>query len=181
MLRALVAHRADQSGMAFPFQRENRQEVGLVEIDMQLAVKSRSRAVHIGDIKHLLIGPARKAGADALSDERTGSVTPGEITDFEGFFRSARASDRGGDMVAVIAEPKKFGLPFDDDAQRFEPLDEQLFVLILRVSEGAIRREIGGKIFERDTRLLSALNPKVDGRNFMALRENLVGKVQLTV
>src|SRR3977135_932951 len=43
VLCALVAHRADRPSMAFTLQREDREEVGFVQIDMQLAIEGRPR------------------------------------------------------------------------------------------------------------------------------------------
>jgi hypothetical protein len=36
---ALIAHGSDQAGFTFPGQRENAQEIGLVEIDVQFAIE----------------------------------------------------------------------------------------------------------------------------------------------
>jgi hypothetical protein len=75
MLRPLVAHRADQPRMACAVQRENRQEVGFIEIDVQLAIEGGPRSIYVGDIKHLLIGAAGEAGARAMSRIRRMSST----------------------------------------------------------------------------------------------------------
>ena len=37
-----------------------------------------------------------------------------------------------GDTVVVLGEVQELGLPLDVDAQRFEPFDQELLVLVLR-------------------------------------------------
>ena len=64
MVGALVAHGADQARAALAGQRKDRQEIRLVEVDVQLPVDRRSGRLDIGDVKHLAVGAAWKAAAD---------------------------------------------------------------------------------------------------------------------
>src|SRR5215210_9185799 len=98
---------------------------------MQLAIKGGARCGHIGDVKHLLVGAAGKAGADYLPDEGTGSVASGEIAGITCFFLPVWAPKCGGHVIAGITEAKKLGFSFDGNIKRLEPLDKQSLVLIL--------------------------------------------------
>ncbi len=76
---ALVAHRADQPRPALAGQREDAEEIGLVEIDMQFAIDGGPGRLDVGDVEDLPIGAARKAGADGLAHDRAGAVAAGDV------------------------------------------------------------------------------------------------------
>ena len=56
----LLPHRADQSGATGRLEREHGEEIGSVERHMQLAIHDRAACLHIGDVEHMGIGPARE-------------------------------------------------------------------------------------------------------------------------
>jgi len=60
---ALVAHRADQARAPLALEREDREKVGFVEIDVQLAVDRRPGRLDVGDIEDPGVVAAGKAGA----------------------------------------------------------------------------------------------------------------------
>ncbi len=88
---AFVAHRPDQPRAAFSGQREDRNEIGLVEIDVQLAVERGSFGVDVGDVEELPVGAAGKAGADGLPHLRACAVAAGEIARLDDRVRRRRA------------------------------------------------------------------------------------------
>jgi hypothetical protein len=53
--RPLAPHRADETGPTFVLERKYRQEVGLIQIDMDFSVDRRSRGLDVRDIKDMLI------------------------------------------------------------------------------------------------------------------------------
>jgi hypothetical protein len=64
---ALIAHGSDQAGFAFPGQRENAQEIGLVEIDVQFAIERGASRFDIGDVEDLPVSASRKGCADRVA------------------------------------------------------------------------------------------------------------------
>ena len=131
MVGALAAHRADQPGAALAGQREDGQEVGLVEIDVQLAVQRRAGRVDVGDVEHLPVGAARKAGADPLAHRRARAVAAGEIGGLAGAL-AVRPAQPGDDPIALVAEAGELGPALDLHAGFGEALDQQPLVLVLR-------------------------------------------------
>src|SRR5207247_566542 len=103
----------------------------------------------IGDIEYLPIGAARKAGAHCLAHDRSGAVAAGNVGGLAAFFTAARSAQPGYDPVAVIPKAEEFGSPFDGNAHRFEPGDQQFLVLVLRKDvQERVRGDTGADILE---------------------------------
>jgi hypothetical protein len=86
-VRALVAHGTDQAGSPLPGQGEDRQDIGLVEIGVQLAIDRRAGRFDIGDIEELAIGASGKVRADRLARGRADAVTAGNVARLAAFLR----------------------------------------------------------------------------------------------
>src|SRR5207302_474242 len=76
---ALVAHCPYQPHPALAGERENREEVSLLEVGVELAVDCETGSLHVGDIEEMAIGTARKAGAHRLADARMHAVAAGDV------------------------------------------------------------------------------------------------------
>lgn len=61
MIGAFVAYGSNVTSPAFAGQREAGEEVGFIEVDVQLAVDRGSGRLDVGDVEDLAIGPAAKA------------------------------------------------------------------------------------------------------------------------
>ena len=59
VLRRIVAHRTDQPRSAGVLQREHREEVGVIEVDVQFAVHRGSGGLDIRNIEQMVVGSAR--------------------------------------------------------------------------------------------------------------------------
>ena len=93
---ALVAHRADQPGAALAGQREHGQEVGLVEVDVQLAVDRRARRLDVGDIEDLPVGRRRESRRRSpVAHDRAGAVAAGEVGGLAGLLGPAGLAQHG--------------------------------------------------------------------------------------
>ena len=182
MLGALVAHRADQPRTSLAGQREHREEVGLVEIDMQLAIDRRAFRLDVGDVEHLPIGPARKRRADRRTHHRAGAVAAGDVVSLAVFLLPVCIAQLGGDAAQSVAEADQLDLPLDRDPEGLQPLDQQLLMLVLREY---LQERIGRHAFadglERDPCLFLAPDPEVNRRRLVAACDNLVREVELTV
>ena len=78
-LGAFAAHRPDQARPALAREREDRQKIGLVEVDVQFAVDRRAGRHDIGDIEKLIVRPAWKPGAHRFANLRARSVAAGDV------------------------------------------------------------------------------------------------------
>ncbi|MNN24149.1 hypothetical protein D3C81_1375690 [compost metagenome] len=66
-IRALITHRADQTGTAFAGQGKHGEEVRFIQIQVQLAVHRRAAGLDVGDVENLLIGAAGKTGVEGFA------------------------------------------------------------------------------------------------------------------
>ena len=131
MFCALIAHSTDQAHPLLWSEGENREKVGLVEIDVQLAVDRRARRLNVGDIEHLLIGSARKSRSYRLANKGTRAIASGDIARSASFFVAVRATQTRNNVVAIFAEANQFGLPIDYHADTIESFNEKPFMLVL--------------------------------------------------
>ncbi len=73
---------------------------------------------------------------------------------------------------ALLGEAQQLGLPLDMDAERFEPLDQELLVLVLRKDlHERVGRQPLADVFERDAGLSLALDPEISGGHAMTLAQ----------
>ncbi len=77
MRGALVANGADQSRAPGALQRKHRQKVRLIKVDLQFTVNGGTFGIHVRNVEHLLVGAARKLGADALAHAGARAITAG--------------------------------------------------------------------------------------------------------
>ncbi len=92
MIGPLVPDGSDQARPALPGQGKDGQKIGLVEVDVQLAVERRAGGLDIGDVEDLSIGAAGKACPDRLAHERARAVAAGDVARLADFLlvRQAR-------------------------------------------------------------------------------------------
>src|SRR5262249_18554963 len=134
----------DQAGSSLPSQRKHRQEIGLVEIDVELTVDRRASRLDIGDIEDLPIRTSREACADRVAHNRVGPITAGDVARLAGFLPAIWAAQAGNDPLALLREAGQFGLALDRNPERLQPLDQQPLMLVLREDmQERIRRQVG--------------------------------------
>src|SRR5262249_59902867 len=85
------ADRTDQAQAARALEGEDRQEVRLLEIDMDLAVGGRPSRVHVGDVEHAGIAPTGETRREHVPDGRTRAVAAGEGGRLTEFLRAVRS------------------------------------------------------------------------------------------
>src|SRR5438105_4302038 len=122
--RSVVAHRSDQARFSFSGQREDAQEIDLVEIDVQFAICRGAGGFDIGDIENLPIGAAGKAGADRLAHRRACSVATRNVLRLAVNLLTAGPVQASRDAVFPIGEVDQFGSPLDFDAERSQSFDQ---------------------------------------------------------
>jgi hypothetical protein len=182
LIGAFVPHGSDQTSPAFAGQGEDSEEVGFVEVDMQFAVDRGTGRLDVGDVEDLAIGPAAKAGAESLADQRARAVAAGDVGCLAILFMPIGSAEAGGDAIALVGEADQIRPSLDRDAELLQPLDQQPLVVILRedLQEG-IGRQILADGREGEPRLRFALHPQIDRRNLVAMLHHEVGEVELSV
>ena len=75
LFRLFVANRADEADAATVVEREDGEEVGVVERDVELAVGDRARGLDVGDVEEVRVFAA---GKPMLSDCRTMERAPSQ-------------------------------------------------------------------------------------------------------
>jgi hypothetical protein len=175
-------HHADQPHTFLQRERKDRQKIGFIEIDMEFAIDRRPGTIDIGDIESLLVSASRKSRFHGLAHGGMGAVAPGDVERLALLLRTIGALQLGGDMTAGFAEAGQFGLPLDRNAQFAEPLDQQLFMLVLRKDhQERVRRQIAADVGEVEMGLRLAPGPKVDGRHLVAALDHAPVDVKLTI
>ena len=129
------SHIADQAHVAITLHGKNKQNVGLVKIDVQFKVDRRAACLDIGDVEQPRIGSAGKADAERLAYGRARTVAASKIGRFAGFFCSVRPPEHRLDTVGVLIETDQLRLALHFDAQGVEPFDQQSLVGVLRENQ----------------------------------------------
>ena len=122
---------AVQARTALSCQRKHGQEIGLVEIDMQLAIHRCACGLDVGDVKEVTVGAARKAGADCLPHGRTRAVAADDISRLAVVLLAVRPTQPRQHAALAIGEADQFGPPFDCDAERVQTRNQQPLMLVL--------------------------------------------------
>ena len=159
-VRALVAHGSDKARSPRPGERKNRQEIGLVKVDMEFAVERAAGGFNIGDIEKLTVTASRKACADRLAHSRAGAVTASDVARLAGFLPALRPLKAGNHPLAFVSEADQFGAALDRDADCFQSIDQQPLMLVLWEDvQKRIRREVRADALEGQARRRFALDP----------------------
>ncbi len=87
-------HEAHQTQVARTLQREDEEEVGVLDVDVQLVVDERAACVNVGDVEVPLIRAAREFDAELVSDGRRRAVAAGDVRRLEQFLAGFRAERR---------------------------------------------------------------------------------------
>src|SRR5262249_7528237 len=179
---ALIAHSPNQTYLALAGEREDREEVGLLDVGVELAIDCETGSLHVGNIEEMAIGAARKGGAHRLADDGPHAVAAGDVGGLAALLPAVRTAKTCGHSVALITVSKELRPSLDDRAQLLEPRDQQPLMLVLRkdVQEG-IGRESRADLLKRDARSRLALDPQPDGRDLVAARDHVTGEIELAI
>src|SRR5215469_2861896 len=117
---AFAPYRADQPRTSFSGQRKHREEVGLLEIDMEFAIERRAAGLDIRHVEQVLVGAARISRAHRLAHNRVRAVASSDVGCLACFFLAVGSAQTRDDAAAFITVAQEFGAPLDRDAQLFE-------------------------------------------------------------
>ena len=157
---ALVAYRPDQACFSFSGQREDAEEIGLVEIDVQFAIQRRAGGFDVGDVEDLPIGAAGKPGADRPAHDRARAVTTGDVGRRTVMLLTVGSAQASHDTIFLIRETDQLGSPLDHDIKRFQPLDQEPLMLVLgKYLQERVGRQAGADVSKRKTRRCFAFRP----------------------
>src|SRR5436853_3598439 len=113
MLGALVAHRADQPRAAGAGQWKYRQEISLLEVNVELAIDRGAARLDIRDVEQLTVGAARISGPHCLTHNRVDSIAPCDIICLAHFLAAVRSPQPRGNTIALFPVADQLGLALD--------------------------------------------------------------------
>src|SRR6516165_8887955 len=123
---------ADKPGAALIFKRKDRQEIGRIQGDVQLAVHCCSVRFYVGNIEEVRIYPARKANPKRFAHRRSRAVTPGKVACPAGQRASIWSPKVREYVILTRLKVHEFGTALDLDAGLCQAIDQQALVLVLR-------------------------------------------------
>jgi hypothetical protein len=172
---------ADQAGGVLPLHREHRQQIGLVEGDMELVVGDRPVNLGVGDVVDPFVGVAREPDLQRLADLRMTTVAARQI-DGPAVGRRPVAFDLRDHVIAALLEAGEARAALHLHPLAPKVLDEQPFVLILRKDQHEGKRaQPPAQVGKDDPRRMLAARPQVDRREFQAQPDDLVGEPELAI
>src|SRR5579863_6362007 len=118
----LIAHGANQACAALASQRKEPEEIGLIEVDVQLTVERRTCSFDIGDIKHLSVGATDEPRADDLAHARTRAVAPGHKGRLAPLLLAGCAAQPRNDAASSLRVAEQLGASLYDDTHRTQSL-----------------------------------------------------------
>jgi hypothetical protein len=150
MVGPLVPNGSDQSGSSLSSQREQGQEIRLVQISMQFSVEWRAFPLDVCNIEEMSISATWEARANGLANKRAGAVAARDVSRLADLLTPIRTPEAGCDETTPIFEPDQLGAAFNGDAKRPQPLDEETLVFVLRKDEQeGIRSQVRPYFLER--------------------------------
>ena len=88
--------------MAGVVQREDGEEVGFVEGDVEFAVDHRTGGSDVGDVEETGVGAAGEVGVHYLADGGVGTVAAGNVVCRAGLLSAVGEAELCRDVVAVV-------------------------------------------------------------------------------
>src|SRR6185437_1013231 len=181
-----VANGADKTDAAVVVQREDGEEVGVVESDVEFAIGDAAGRSDVCDVEEVAVLAAGEADVEPLPHDGAGAVAAGEEAAAANLPGAVGQAQAGGDgfvgCVGGLGEGEKFGRAFDRNSKLGEVADEQRLVLVLRVDEGEGKgAEAAAEAAEGGARDLAAGDPEVDGSDAVAVFDELVREAELRI
>ncbi|GAB3784108.1 hypothetical protein GCM10028797_12620 [Dyella agri] len=176
------AHGADQAYAALFLEREDREKVGVVEIDMQLMVGGRALGLYVSDVKPLCVSSPGKGEPQPVPDRRARAVATGKIGRMAGCLRAIGQPERGAHAVMRLVKCEQLGLTLHRHSQCLQPFDQQSLVGVLRKDQPERKRAKAlADLPERHPCGLAASDPQIDAGNLDATADNRIGQADLPV
>ena len=139
----------DQPRATFTGERKDGQEVGFVQVNVQLAINWRTGSLYIGDIEDLTVSAAWKSCAHCLTHHRASAVTASYIVRLASFLFARWSPEPGDNAVALVAVACKFRPTLNRDAHRLQASDQQPLMLVLgKDMEKRIRRDVSTDVLK---------------------------------
>src|SRR5579871_1637095 len=86
------------------------------------------------------------------------------------------------DAPVALGEAEKFSTPFDSNAERVQPVDQQPLVLVLRKDmQERVGCQARADIFEFEMRHRLAFDPEIDRRHLVSTRDHGLGEIELLI
>ena len=147
------AHRANETRAPVVLQRKDDEKIGRVQGAVQFAVHHRAARVDVGDIKEMVVGAAWKTDLQGLAHGGVRAVAAGEIGGLARVGAAIGAFEAGAHTGRRFLERHELRLALDLDAGLSEAIDQQAFVLVLRIDQRIGKRtEIRAHFSENDVR-----------------------------
>jgi hypothetical protein len=130
----------------------------------------------------VIVGAARKTNRQALADGRVRAVTAGDVGSLTDIHGAIAVPDARAHTVGHLFERYEFRLTLDIHAGFGETIDQQAFMLVLRVDQRIGKRaQILAHLPEDHMRSLVAQLPQIDGGHLPATAHDRVGQSDLAI
>jgi hypothetical protein len=156
LVLGIALYRAQQPSTVAPLHREDSQQVGLVERDVELVIGDGPLQLDVGNVEHPLVRAARKPDGEDFANPGMSAITPSDVGGLAVFGATVIVLQPCDDAVASILEAKKLRAALDLDTGATQMFDEQLLVLVLRNNKG--KREGAQALADVETR--AACSPR---------------------
>ena len=160
----VVAYEADEARVSLALQREQQDELRLVQRSVQLPVHLRATRLDVRDVEEMLVRAAGESDAERLARGRVRAVAARKVRGLESLLGSVGVTKTRHDTGAGVFESQELDGALDFHALAFKPLDQDALVLVLRenqrIREGAQAGAHGAEHGARDT---AAGDPQIHG------------------
>ncbi len=149
---------------------------------MQLAVHHGAARLDIGDVEEMVVRAARETDAQPLAHGGMRAVAAGDIKSLARVGAAIGAFEPGAHACRRLLEPDELRLALDLDAGFRKAIDQQAFVLVLRIDQRIGKRtDIRAHVAEDHARDMFAAPPEIDGGHLPAALDHRVGETDLLV
>ena len=182
LLFGFLAYCADEPRAPFALQREDGEKIGSVQAHVYFAIHGRSAAFHVGDVKKVSVRSARESDPQPLADRRMRAIASGNVAGFALFRCIAWLFQPSDDTAVRNLEAQEFGLALDLHSSLRQAIDQQTFVLVLRINQRVRKRtQPRAHVAEDGACRRFSGHPQVYGRHLSPALDDRFGETDLLI
>ena len=178
----LLPHGADEPRAPLALQREDGEEIGAVQRDVELAVHRLSARLHVGDVEEMRVHAAGKTDPHRLAHGGMRAVAPGHVGRRARLFGAIPPLQTRAHTIGRFLETQKLRLALDVDAGVRQAIDQQALVLVLRKDQRIGKRaEARAHFAENGVRRPLPGDPEIDGDHLPPALDDRLSETDLAV
>jgi hypothetical protein len=163
-------------------QREDGEKVGGVQPDVNFPLPERAAGFHVGDIEDVLVRAAGEADRQCLAHRGMRAVAAGNIACLAGLGHSIRTTQACEHMARFLLQAQESRFALDLDPGVRQSIDQQPFVLVLRVDQRIGKwTDPGAHGAQYGMRHLLAGDPKIHREHGSPAIDHGVGETDLPI